>query len=390
MTAPDAPAPPARVIVTSADDIAQQVDRRLSRAVSLGWMAVVVALHARNVSELAGFPQWWLVITAVAVSLVLVNIVWGARMPFRALIAIWIVVPCLGAWRVLLSAITGEENLLSGWIVSSEFVFYVVFWLRPLAAVLAVALVAMLPLLQSVLVMGEPATTDWRRLPLAAMTLVLVVMVLTARRLMMEFALAEAAARRREEARIVAMARADQQQRFQRLVHDEVLSTLVAALRLDGDPPDVLRRQADSALVALSGYAFGESGDLPCAQIERRLTEIVRLEDPAAEVRTYTSAGVVPGRVVDTILGATAEAVRNSAKHAGADANRTVRAVIAPRHIRIDVTDDGVGFDRAVVGADRLGLRGSIIGAMATIESATCEVRSAPGGGTSIVLEWTR
>lgn len=53
----------------------------------------------------------------------------------------------------------------------------------------------------------------------------------------------------------------------------------------------------------------------------------------------------------------------------------------------VEVTDDGPGFDPAGVPPHRYGLRESIRGRMAAV-GGRAEVRSAPGAGTTIRLEW--
>ena len=56
-------------------------------------------------------------------------------------------------------------------------------------------------------------------------------------------------------------------------------------------------------------------------------------------------------------------------------------------HVRLDVKDDGRGFDPARVPPDHFGLR--IMGERADTIGATLAVDSAPGRGTHVVVRWT-
>jgi signal transduction histidine kinase len=51
------------------------------------------------------------------------------------------------------------------------------------------------------------------------------------------------------------------------------------------------------------------------------------------------------------------------------------------------ISDDGRGFDADAVPADRLGLRVSIRERVDAV-GGSASVRSTPGGGTVVVLEW--
>jgi signal transduction histidine kinase len=78
------------------------------------------------------------------------------------------------------------------------------------------------------------------------------------------------------------------------------------------------------------------------------------------------------------------EALVNAAKHSGADAV-SLYAEIEPSQVSVFVRDRGVGFDLQRIGADRQGVRGSIIGRMER-HGGRVEFRSTVGRGTEVEL----
>ena len=97
----------------------------------------------------------------------------------------------------------------------------------------------------------------------------------------------------------------------------------------------------------------------------------------------------VPADVVDIIDAATCEAVRNSIRHAGPGARRTVTMNITADGVDATVIDDGDGFDPAYVAPHRLGLAVSILGRLRALPGGSAEVTTVPGEGTRVDLHWT-
>jgi len=90
-------------------------------------------------------------------------------------------------------------------------------------------------------------------------------------------------------------------------------------------------------------------------------------------------------------VAASAQAIVNSIQHAGAGGEPVARSVRMNSNLlggcTIEIVDSGVGFDPAAVPSERLGLRISIQERVATA-GGSVQVRSAPGRGTSILIEW--
>jgi signal transduction histidine kinase len=81
----------------------------------------------------------------------------------------------------------------------------------------------------------------------------------------------------------------------------------------------------------------------------------------------------------------------NSMQHAD-EPGRSTRRELRIRGVRaggclIEVDDNGIGFDRASVPGERLGLRMSIEERMANA-GGSAEIVSRPGQGTTVLLAW--
>ncbi|WP_043654278.1 sensor histidine kinase [Nocardia thailandica] len=192
-------------------------------------------------------------------------------------------------------------------------------------------------------------------------------------------ALAASAAAERERAR------------FAGLIHDAVLSTLLDAARTTRATPR-LRAQAADTLGQLDMAAVATVPDrLDATAAVASLRDAVHAVCPDIEVAAAPPRGAelaVPTETVHVLGAALAEAVRNSVRHAGADARRAVTVTIGAGGIRVVLRDDGAGFDPARVPADRMGVAVSIRGRMSRLAGGAAFVESSPGQGTTVTLVW--
>ncbi|WP_305780708.1 sensor histidine kinase [Nocardia nova] len=187
-----------------------------------------------------------------------------------------------------------------------------------------------------------------------------------------------------------ATARTVQRARFNALLHDWVMSTLLAAAR--GTRRSEVRHQAEMALAKLgdvgSEGAQGFTAATAAAHIRTAVADVddrlpVTVSEDAATGDRY-----FPAEPIQILGAAVAEAVRNSVIHAGAHAARTVSLGFADGRIEVTAADDGRGFDPAKVPAHRLGLAVSIVERVRRLPGGDVEVRSRPGAGTRIHLSW--
>jgi signal transduction histidine kinase len=186
------------------------------------------------------------------------------------------------------------------------------------------------------------------------------------------------------------LARDGERARYDALVHDRVLAVL---LNVRGDRSDHrLAKQARHVVLDLDTVA-----DVPSDPVDgRELTAVVKATiteiDPTIPVTgpilaPDADAIVVPGTAVHALANAAAEAVRNSARHAGTDATIDVHVEASDRSVTVTVLDTGRGFDLTAVPRDRMGVAVSIRDRMAAA-GGRASVLSSPGGGTRVTLVW--
>jgi signal transduction histidine kinase len=175
------------------------------------------------------------------------------------------------------------------------------------------------------------------------------------------------------------------------LLHDSVLATLSSAAG----------QQTPESTVAMARTALGILDDS-----ERRLTSrpsrirfeeaVAAAEEQFAPLRRQVDidldaiGGVeLPADVAEALVAATLQAVTNSITHAGPVAHRLVTATrTAAGGVRITVADDGHGFAVESIGHERLGVRVSIVERIENV-GGTARVRSIPGKGSTVELDWS-
>jgi len=174
------------------------------------------------------------------------------------------------------------------------------------------------------------------------------------------------------------------------LLHDTVLAALLTAG--GGHAPERTTAVARSALDIVSDAGhhatlqptvvpFGEA--VSAAEPELApLRDLVRID--LAGARDV----LVPPATAEALLSATLQALTNSIRHAGTSADRAAAATpLDGGGIRITVSDDGAGFDPGQVSPERLGMRVSILERV-RLAGGSASIRSAPGRGTAVDLEW--
>lgn len=212
--------------------------------------------------------------------------------------------------------------------------------------------------------------------------------------------------RRSAEASVLA-AKLSEASRIDALVHDHILSALLLASRvgdpaqasLEDDAVTAVRRHSATALDTLDEIARPQtlprieplSTSALFALLERQVRALV---PDALVLGTGSRTSPVDGQVAHTIVAAATEAVRNSLRHAGRTAGdgtpvaRRVTLHCSEEGVTTAIIDNGSGFDPAAVPDRRLGLRGSIIRRMESLDGGSAQVDSAIGEGTRVTLSW--
>jgi signal transduction histidine kinase len=174
------------------------------------------------------------------------------------------------------------------------------------------------------------------------------------------------------------------------LLHDSLLAALLTAA--GQEDPELSVRMARSALESISN-----AGDHPVMQpgTVSLGTVVASSEHEFELLRHHASIDLaaahdvdVPPDVADALVSATVQALTNGIEHTPPS---TRRSAVATRldggGVRIVIADDGPGFDPSVIDQERLGVRVSILERVRRA-GACAEVRSSPGHGTTVVLQW--
>ncbi|HUB39300.1 MAG TPA: sensor histidine kinase [Streptosporangiaceae bacterium] len=167
-----------------------------------------------------------------------------------------------------------------------------------------------------------------------------------------------------------------------------------AEAQLELSPATARRQLGLAAQTARENLAEARTlvGDLASAQLQagtledalRRITERTSAElGLQARFATDGTSRLLPAATEVVLLRTGQEALANVRKHAAAR-NVSVRLCYASDRVRLEVTDDGAGFDPAVVNGG-YGLRG--MRARVAEAGGTIAVRSAPEEGTSVQVE---
>lgn len=201
-----------------------------------------------------------------------------------------------------------------------------------------------------------------------------------------------------EQLRTTAQAAADARARDEvaRTLHDGVLQTLAVVQRRSDDADLVaLAREQDAQLRAfLRGDRqrspdregtlgdADEPGDL-AGRLRAELARLARMHAVSVQL-VVVEAQDVDLAATDALVGATAEAVVNAAKHAGVDEVWVSVDRREPSGTMVVVHDEGAGFDPSEV-VEGSGITSSIRGRLLSVGGGAT-VESSPGRGTDITV----
>ncbi|TQL53287.1 signal transduction histidine kinase [Subtercola boreus] len=193
-----------------------------------------------------------------------------------------------------------------------------------------------------------------------------------------------------------------QRRRSARLLHDTVLATLTLLAHSGrGVDPDALRVQASDDAVLLRQLRHGEtpiprsSGTYnlrtdqapPVTQSIKALQQ--RFKRRGLQVHWHGDGDVtLPPHVRSAFLLSLGECLENVRRHAQVD-EADVTITQDAGGVRAMVTDSGVGFETDGVDPARLGLAESVVARIRDV-GGTTRIFSAPGAGTTVVLEVPR
>lgn len=167
-------------------------------------------------------------------------------------------------------------------------------------------------------------------------------------------------------------------------LHDSVLQTLALIQNTD-DPRRMralARRQERELRNWLDPDRVSRTGGGIRGRLDRLASDIEELY--GLEVRVVVVGDGVVDAGVEAALGATREAVVNSAKHSGVD-GVDVYAEVGAERLDVFIRDRGRGFEPDLVAGDRRGIRHSIEGRVLGA-GGRVRIRSSKGEGTEIEI----
>ena len=180
------------------------------------------------------------------------------------------------------------------------------------------------------------------------------------------------------------------------IVHDSVLATFLAAAAADSPKAaDLASGMAADALTRLNDAAIVPAGDdsrVPFGELSAQIREAAdRLPVTFTIIECEIDGLRLPAHASEAILAASTQAMVNSSQHAGTPSFEPDRTLTMSANAQggctITIADTGVGFDPALVPAERLGLRISILDRVASA-GGSVRVCAEVGRGTTITIEW--
>lgn len=191
-----------------------------------------------------------------------------------------------------------------------------------------------------------------------------------------------------------AAARTAERSRFDALIHDRVIATLVATKQSTDERLPGQARAALDELAILAGETEDDDSLLTVDETVARLRTMatsIEADIAIGHVRDDRVDARVPryrATVIRAVAEAMGEALRNSVRHAGSAAERAIMIEPSADAILVTVADNGAGFDVDRVPPERLGIEVSIRGRIADLPGGSAQVRSAPGSGTTVQIRW--
>ena len=169
-------------------------------------------------------------------------------------------------------------------------------------------------------------------------------------------------------------------------IHETSLHTLtMVGLGTYDGPSSTLRDQAATDLAALEKLRDTPRAGSAAIALDTLLDEVAE-RMTGLDVHRSLVPETVPGDVAESFARAVTEALANVALHAGV----REAELLSSRHdgeIRVEVADEGRGFDQDRLPPDRFGVRGSILDTMRSLPNGGAEISSG-GQGTRVRLWW--
>ncbi|MFF3026992.1 sensor histidine kinase [Microbacterium sp. NPDC057944] len=387
--------------MTALRDELTLVDRRLGRIIAWCGILSTVAAWSRILPQTPEFAPWWTLLAAVPVLGIVVLAVAGATLSAIACRVLWTttILSVTAAQVTVFLGYRGDDaDGLRPWIGVLGPIAVCLMPLLVRSAVATVALAAVIPFamaLSGLIFLGAVPATALAMTPIHVGNIAVLAAVMGARARLLRLERAEESIRRLESRRDRAQERLRSQRAVARIVHDEVLSVLTAAMRLPGPALPEVRQAASAGLDALRtamrmhpGAQIDVEREMEVEDAGQALARVAHGIAADADLSIAMRAGTVPAAVLERSSLALGEALRNSVLHAR-NGGPAVSVEVGGDELTLVVSDRGPGFDPDDVAPERMGLRNSILERMRDLPGGTADVTSG-AGGTRVELGWRR
>ena len=183
-----------------------------------------------------------------------------------------------------------------------------------------------------------------------------------------------------------------ERQRIDALVHDRVLNTLLLAAKAKTkDDEQSAAKLAKEAIASLRQAQKDPDVSATVTQLGlfRALKRVAEQMNQEIEIEILSGGTEpIPQQVAQALTEATIQAIDNAGRHSKAESIRLSLRSLDPNGVRIELADSGVGFRLDRIPRDRIGVKTSIFARLEAVRGRA-SVKTAPGEGTTVSLEWT-
>lgn len=183
-----------------------------------------------------------------------------------------------------------------------------------------------------------------------------------------------------------------ERQRIDALVHDRVLNTLLLAAKAKTkDDEQSAAKLAKEAIASLRQAQKDPDVSATVTQLGlfRALKRVAEQMNQKIEIEILSGGTEpIPQQVAQALTEATIQAIDNAGRHSKAESIRLSLRSLDPNGVRIELADSGVGFRLDRIPRDRIGVKTSIFARLEAVRGRA-SVKTAPGEGTTVSLEWT-
>lgn len=182
-----------------------------------------------------------------------------------------------------------------------------------------------------------------------------------------------------------------ERQRIDALIHDRVLNTLLLAANASN--PHEQKSVVKLSIEAIESLRKADQEPNPSKEIQPlglfgalKQAALQLIPGVGVEILSAGSAQI-PSEAAEALTEALIQGLDNVARHAKASRVSLTLTSPTPTSVMIDLVDNGVGFKLLKIPKDRIGVRTSIIKRMESV-GGEASIRSVPGSGTTLRLQW--